>query len=181
MNHIVQQENPILRDVAMPVPISDIGSDKIKQIITDMQLAMHTEKDGIAIAAPQIGNALRIFVVSGARLNQVDPKNSKDQKDLVFINPEIIRFSREKKAMEEGCLSVRWIYGMVKRATKVTIKAYDENGKLFERGAGGILAQIFQHEMDHLEGILFTDIAEETWELSQKEIDAIKSENQKKL
>ena len=61
--------------------------------------------------------------------------------------------------MEEGCLSVRWLYGQVDRSERVTLRAYDEKGKKLERGASGLLAQIFQHEVDHLDGILFTDKA----------------------
>jgi peptide deformylase len=61
--------------------------------------------------------------------------------------------------MEEGCLSLRWLYGKVKRSARVTVEAYDEEGKKFSRGAGGLLAQIFQHEIDHLNGRLFIDTA----------------------
>ena len=85
--------------------------------------------------------------------------------DLVFINPEIINLSKKKRKMEEGCLSVRWLYGQVNRHEKVTIKAYDENGKLMTVGASGLLAQIFQHEIDHLNGILFIDKAENVRDL----------------
>ena len=61
--------------------------------------------------------------------------------------------------MEEGCLSVRWLYGKVKRSEKATVRAHDETGKIFTKGASGLLAQAFQHEVDHLNGILFTDKA----------------------
>ena len=82
--------------------------------------------------------------------------------DQIFINPVITKESKEKKWMEgEGCLSVRLVYGKVKRSTKVTLRAHDEKGKLFERGASGILAHIFQHEVDHLNGILFIDKAKD--------------------
>ena len=71
---------------------------------------------------------------------------------------------------EEGCLSVRWKYGKVKRAQKATISALDENGKQFERGASGILAQVFQHETDHLDGKLFIDLARDVHDLPPEEI-----------
>ena len=80
-------------------------------------------------------------------------------KDLFFINPKISKLSREKDWVPEGCLSVRWLYGMTFRSKKATITAYDENCKKFTRGASGLLAQIFQHECDHLDGILFVDRA----------------------
>ncbi|MBI2086895.1 MAG: peptide deformylase [Candidatus Zambryskibacteria bacterium] len=160
---IVGKNAAILRKIAKPVPLKDIGSKKIGSIITRMKRALHTEKDGVAIAAPQIGISLRIFVVSGEALAMVKKKKvdpTKELNDLVFINPEIIKSSKKKKGVEEGCLSVRWLYGQVLRHEKVIIKAYDESSKAVTVGASGLLAQIFQHEIDHLNGILFTDKAE---------------------
>ena len=78
---------------------------------------------------------------------------------MVFINPKISKLSREKEWLPEGCLSVRWLYGNTLRSKKATVTAYDENGKKFTRGASGLLAQIFQHETDHLKGVLFIDKA----------------------
>lgn len=167
---ILQHDNPILRKKAENVPISSINSPHIKNIIDDMTRAMADQKDGIAIAAPQIGIQLRIFVISGNLLKQADTSYNGETGYLVFINPEILKFSREKKELEEGCLSVRWLYGKVKRSTRVTLRAYNEKGEKIERGASGLLAQIFQHEVDHLNGILFTDTAENVWEMSKEEI-----------
>lgn len=166
---ILQKDAPILREKAGEVPISEIGSEKIRRVINDMKKAMAGEKDAVAIAAPQIGAPFRIFAVSGKVLEKdakvesaADGKEDEKKKhdDMVFINPEITRRSRKKVTMDEGCLSVRWWYGGVERAEKATIKAHDENGKIFTRGASGLLAQIFQHETDHLDGVLFTDKAE---------------------
>ncbi len=163
-NKILGKDAPVLREIAKPVSIKSIGSKNIQNIIEKMKEAVHAEEDGVAIAAPQIGESLRIFVVNGKALALAKKvKNVEDNKefeDLVFINPEIIKLSKKKKKMEEGCLSIRWLYGQVKRSEKVTIRAYDENGKPQERGASGLLAQIFQHEIDHLNGILFIDKAE---------------------
>ena len=78
---------------------------------------------------------------------------------MVFINPKISKISKEKEWMPEGCLSVRPIYGKTWRSKKTTVTAYDENGIKFQRGASGLLSQIFQHETDHLNGILFIDHA----------------------
>ena len=75
---------------------------------------------------------------------------------------------KTKQVMEEGCLSVRWLYGEVKRATKATVTAYDITGKKFTRSSSGLLAQIFQHEIDHLDGILFTDKTKELKEYQPK-------------
>ncbi|MEI6057920.1 MAG: peptide deformylase, partial [bacterium] len=91
--------------------------------------------------------------------------------DVTFINPEITRLSREKHEVEEGCLSVRWLYGKMKRSKKASVRAYDENGKRFERGASGLLAQIFQHETDHLEGVLFIDHAYDVQEVLPEDME----------
>lgn len=159
MANIVQRDEPILRKTALKVPVSEISSSKIQKVISDMREAMNSQDDGVAIAAPQIGHALRIFIVSDKILKEADPEYKSIGKDLVFINPEITKLSRSKHDVEEGCLSVRWKYGKVKRSIKATIKGYNELGEMVERGASGLLAQIFQHEKDHLEGILFTDTA----------------------
>ncbi|MBX4181552.1 peptide deformylase [Candidatus Parcubacteria bacterium] len=167
------KKSAVLREVAKPVPLSDIGSKKIGDLISKMKKALHAEEDGVAIAAPQVGESLRIFVVSGGAIQlskgkkEVDPEE--ELNDLVFINPEIIKVSKRKKKMEEGCLSVRWLYGEVERHEKATITAYDENGKRVTLGASGLLAQIFQHETDHLNGILFIDKAENIRDLPPTE------------
>lgn len=159
MINIVQVDEPILRECAQTVPVKDITSSKFQKIIENMKTAMSSQKDGVAIAAPQIGEPFRIFVVSDAVMKEADEDYKSIGKDLVFINPEIIKLSRDKHDVEEGCLSVRWKYGKVKRAIKATIKGYNELSEKVERGASGLLAQIFQHEIDHLDGILFIDKA----------------------
>jgi peptide deformylase len=161
---IVQKGEPILRLQAMPVPLSEITSPQITKVIKRMTEALYQEEDGVAIAAPQIGESLRIFIVSGKILSPHYPDllpGEEPVPDLVCINPEIIKLSKQKKKMAEGCLSVRWLYGNVKRSTKATIQAYNQDGIRFTRGGAGLLAQIFQHETDHLNGILFIDTAED--------------------
>lgn len=176
---IISKEDPILRQKAELVPKEDIESEKIKKIIENMKTAVHREKDGIAIAAPQIGEPYQIFLINADLLRQADPTFTGD-KDLVFINPVITRLSKEKKEVDEGCLSVRWIYGKVKRSVRATVKALNEKGEIFERGASNILAQIFQHEVDHLNGILFIDKTKKFIELTEEEIKQIqKDENRK--
>ena len=95
-------------------------------------------------------------------------KNDGDLKkyeDMVFINPKILKLSKSTKMMDEGCLSVRYLYGKVKRSQKAMVEAYNENGKRFTKGGSGILAQIFQHEIDHLNGVLFIDTAVDVQDL----------------
>lgn len=183
---IVQKENKILRKVAKEVPIEDIKSRKIETIIRRMTKALEGQEDGVAIAAPQIGENLRIFIISKRLFEIMDEEKVKSRSkrenleafakekpeyiDMIFINPEIIKTSKEKKEMEEGCLSVRWLYGKVKRAQKTLVKAYDENGKLFTMGGSGLLSQAFQHEIDHFDGVLFIDKASDLKEIPPPDI-----------
>lgn len=170
MKQIVQKENKVLRQIAKEVPISQITSPKIKAIVAEMQDALAAESDGVALAAPQIAVSLRIFVISplayeihaDGRRNA--PKNIDSQK-LVFINPRIVSRSLDRKNMDEGCLSVRPWYGKVRRSSRATVEAYDENGNKFRMKGSGLIAQIFQHEIDHLEGILFIDKAKNLVEI----------------
>jgi peptide deformylase len=173
---IVQKGTPVLRQIAEKVHVSEIKTEKIQNILKDMSNALETQDDGVAIAAPQIGLALRIFVVSRKveimmkKLEDAPESERAGIKDGVYINPEIKKLSKTKKLMDEGCLSVRPIFGKVERATKATVTAYDENGKKFTKGASGLLAQIFQHETDHLNGVLFVDKATELKEVLPEQV-----------
>jgi peptide deformylase len=184
MKKIVQKGEPVLRQIAEEVPLKDIGTPKINKILKEMSDSLATQDDGVAIAAPQIGYSVRIFTVSHkifegdfmkTRSEQLGKKRSGDDtteskqtglkvQDLVFINPVITKLSKEKVWVPEGCLSVRWLYGKTHRHKKASIEAYDEAGKKFKMGGSGLLAQIFQHETDHLNGILFVDHAKEVKE-----------------
>ncbi len=169
MTDIIQKENPILRQIAKEVHIKEIKSKEIQKVISDMKKSLRAQKDGVAIAAPQIGVSLRIFVVSGKVFDMQDnvfDENAKQiNDDLVCINPVLGKLSKEKHEVEEGCLSVRYLYGKIIRSKKATIKAINENGEKFTRGASGLLAQIFQHETDHLDGVLFIDHAKDLVDL----------------
>lgn len=167
MKEIVQQDNKVLRKIAEQVLIKDISSTKIQKIITEMKVSLLSQHDGVAIAAPQIGYSVRIFVVSGRIFDErfkrgtgIPANEPADKPDMVFINPEFVKRSKKMKMLPEGCLSVRWLYGNVKRSTNATMTAYDEHSKKFTKVGSGLLAQIFQHETDHLDGILFIDKAE---------------------
>lgn len=171
MRSIVQVGNPVLREVAKDVPIADIHTKEIRSLIADMKSLLAKEEYGVALAAPQVGESLRLFVVSGAAIlhrKRSDIKENNDgdyggeldgmpEEDELYINPVLTKVSRKRLEKHEGCLSVRGKWGMVLRAEKATITALDANGKKVVRGASGFLAHIFQHEMDHLNGILYTD------------------------
>ncbi|MFA6524165.1 MAG: peptide deformylase [Candidatus Paceibacterota bacterium] len=168
MRTIVQKEDKVLRQKAKELSVREITTPKIQKILKEMSISLKSQNDGVAIAAPQIGYSLSIFIVSGKIFDKDFirgeglPKEKKEiPKDLIFINPEISKLSREKEWLPEGCLSVRWLYGKTHRSKKATVTAYDENGKKFTRGASGLLAQIFQHETDHLDGTLFIDHAKD--------------------
>jgi peptide deformylase len=184
---IVSEGHPALRQVAEAIPLKEIGSAHINNVIEAMKAALISQEDGIGLAAPQIGIPLRIFIVSKKIFSGESPSHelSSDEStsakststkspvvdDAVFINPVIVKESKEKKWMEgEGCLSVRWVYGKVRRSTKVTLRAYNEHGQVVERGAGGLLAHIFQHEVDHLNGVLFIDKAKDLEKVDPAEV-----------
>ena len=141
-----------LRATARAVKKAEFGSKYLLDVISAMKEALTREHDGVAIAAPQIDLPLRLFVLS-ERAYELKAK----WKPLVFINPKITKTSKKIEEMHEGCLSVRWIYGKTKRYSRVTLEAYDENGNKFSFGASGLISQIFQHEEEHLDGILFID------------------------
>ena len=156
---ILQRENKILREKAKR--IDDLKSPEIKALIKKMAEAMFAEPDGIGIAAPQVGAGIRIFLVAKDILRGLprQVKASQTAGFFVFINPVIKNTSSKKDKDTEGCLSVRGYYGEVARPEKITVEYFDEFGKKHTRGASGLFARVIQHELDHLEGILFTDKA----------------------
>lgn len=137
-----------------------------------MKTLLEKEKHGVALAAPQVGEPLRIFVISERVLNSKEHEKEEiidPETPLIYINPEVVRTSRLKRKKHEGCLSIRGKWGVVPRTEKMTIRAYNEHGQLFTRGASGFLAHIFQHEMDHLDGILYIDKATELYDEEAQE------------
>ena len=174
---IPQENNPALREMAQVIPLADITSKRIQTLISDMKRLLAKEEHGVAIAASQVGEAVQLFVVSGRALAQRSNEEDEDDvekgtpimPDQIYINPVLSKMSRAKKEKHEGCLSIRGKWGMVARAEKATIVAYDETGQKCTRGASGFLAHVFQHEMDHLAGILYTDKAKKVYDDTEKE------------
>ncbi len=161
MAKLVPENHPALHAIAEEISSEEFSDGTVTKILKDMRTALNTYKvDGftaVAIAAPQIGISKRIFMIE-------DQSKDRDAlPSMVAINPVIVKYSKKTHEVGEGCLSIPEYYGIVRRSTNVTIRATDENGKVFERGAGTLLAQIIQHEYDHLDGILFTDRAEQVW------------------
>ena len=161
-HHIVVEGDPVLRATAKAVEPSEFNGKELKALIATMSKALRDEPYGVGNAAPQIGVSKRIFLVRGFVLANMrrDDVGADKVEDKAFINPSIIRRSKKKVAIEgEGCLSVPEVYGTVTRSIKVTVRAQDETGKKFERGGADVLAEIFEHECEHLDGILFIDHA----------------------
>lgn len=160
---IVQDGAPVLRSVSAPVPEAMFGAPELQKLVDAMALALDGEPDGVAIAAPQIGVPYRLFLVRYDRVIEPPPEGEPPHPPEigVYANPSFVKTSRKRSLMDEGCLSVRGFYGKVLRHERATVHAQDANGAAFERGGGGLLAQIFQHEIDHLNGILFIDHAQD--------------------
>lgn len=148
LNIEIGKENKILRTISKEV--ANIKNPEIQGLISDMQTTLRATKNGIALAAPQVGKNVRIFVV----LNEFDLNQT------VFINPQILQISADEKLLDEGCLSLPDISGKILRATSLKIQAQNQNGRVFKVKVSGLAAQIFQHEIDHLDGVLFIDKAE---------------------
>lgn len=168
-----EHENPVLRIHATPIPLESIQSPETQALIKEMKKLLLKEEYGVALAAPQVGESIRLFIVSGRALARAAQDEDDEEEpvplpDQVYINPELTNVSRKKTDKHEGCLSVRGKWGMVPRYEKATVRAYDEQGRRFTRGASGFLAHIFQHEMDHLDGILYTDKAVELYDDDKK-------------
>jgi methionyl-tRNA formyltransferase len=160
MKPIVQDGEPVLRTLASEVPSKLFNTPELREMLKDMEEALDAEVDGVALAAPQIALPYRIFIVRYDRMEGPPQDGSTQAPEVgIFINPVLQKTSKKKVELDEGCLSVRGYYGKTDRHERATVEAYDERGVRFTRGAGGILAQAFQHELDHLNGVLFIDHA----------------------
>lgn len=157
MKAIIQIDNPVLRDISSPIPLPEISSDKIQTLITDVKKALDSQDDGVGISAVQIAQPHRLFILSH-KAYEAEKKTAPSQY-RIFINPMIMKTSKDTQIFEEGCLSIRGVYGDVERPFAITVQAYNENGEMFIEQANGFVAQVIQHEMDHLNGILFIDKA----------------------
>jgi len=146
--------DPVLKQKAKRVRTID-GS--IKKLIRDMIETMHAEPGRVGLAAPQIGVPLRVIVIG-----------IPEEEDIALINPQIVR-RRGERLIDEGCLSVPGYFGQIKRAESVTVKGRDQNGKEIRIKADGLLAQVLEHEVDHLNGTLYLDYLESMEQLRKIE------------
>jgi peptide deformylase len=149
---ILEAGEPILRQKAKR--IKSFGP-AVESMVKDMRTSMH-EADGLGLAAPQIGIPLRLIIIETPAETDEEGLEIHPGELYVYCNPEIIQASGEEED-QEGCLSVPGYVGMVKRATCVTVKGEDPKGRKIRMRAEGLLARAFQHEIDHLDGVLFID------------------------
>ena len=146
LRHIITLPDPKLRLVSEPVLRID---DPIRKLIDDMIETMH-DAPGIGLAAIQIAEPIRLLVVDVA-------KKEEPPAPQVFVNPEILWRSDERSTYEEGCLSIPEYYAEVERPASVRVRGLDRDGQDREVLAEGLLATVLQHEIDHLDGVLFID------------------------
>lgn len=152
---IADDSDPLLRQISLPVEINDIKSIKTKGLVEDMFATMYAAS-GIGLAAPQIRILKRImvFYLPATR----DDINGVGIPETVLINPEMTVLDDSQLIDFEGCLSVPGKRGRVKRYRKIKYSGYDVDGNLVEREAEGWHARLFQHEFDHLNGVLYPDL-----------------------
>ncbi len=152
---ILKHPDPMLRRKAKRVSHID---ESLNRLIDDMIETMY-QASGAGLAAPQVGVSLKIAVIG-----------MPEEEVIVLVNPEVVKKTGERVVVE-GCLSVPGYRGEIKRAEKVTVKALDRNGKAFRIKADDLLAEVLEHEIDHLNGILYIDLLESTDQLEKIEMD----------
>lgn len=161
---IIQPDNPVLRQKARRVREFD---KNLHKLLDDMIETMH-DADGVGLAAPQIAVSQRIIVVELPD----DPEDDRfgEQAGVFYevINPEIIKASNEEVEGVEACLSIPGYFGTVDRKTSIVVRGADRNGKEIRIKAYDWLARVFQHEIDHLDGVLFIDKANDVWQAGEE-------------
>lgn len=155
-----KEENKLLRKKAEPFDFKAMSRREIGELTRRMRRIMK-EANGIGLAANQIGLPFRMFVA--------EVPSGDATKFYAVFNPKIIKAEREKAVAEEGCLSVPGVYGDVSRPEKIILTGEDANGRPVKIKAWGLLARVFQHEVDHLDGTLFIDKAKGLYRVTDRE------------
>ena len=163
VREIVTLPDPVLRRKARTVT----KFDKDLQTLVDDMIETMREAPGVGLAAPQVGVSERVIVVEYAEEEEVEegeePKKV-EPKLYAMVNPEIVKASPDTIMGVEGCLSIPTLVGEVERAEEIRIKGFNRHGQPMKLKADGWLARIFQHEIDHLNGVVFTDLATKVWQ-----------------
>lgn len=169
LREIVFLPEPILRRKAKPVT----KFDKDLQTLIDDMIETMRDAPGVGLAAPQINISQQLAVVEYAEGEDEEEENEdappKPKKLYVLINPEIVKTSEEKVMGIEGCLSIPGLQGEVERFQSIQVKALNRHGQPVKLKVDGWTARIFQHEIDHLNGVLFTDLATRVWKPREDE------------
>ncbi len=165
IREIVTPPNPTLRQRAHKVRRI---TPEIAQLIDDLVETMRVAP-GVGLAAPQIDVSLRVIVVEYAEGSEDEEAPEKPPKLYTVINPEITRTSKDRVLGNEACLSLPGYFGEVERYERVTVKGLNRHGQDFKLKTSGWLARIFQHEIDHIEGILYIDRATQVWRVEEQE------------
>ena len=165
LRKIITVPNNVLRQKAHPVKKFN---KELHTLIDDMTETMR-DAPGVGLAAPQIGILEQVIVIEFG--DEEDPEAP--SKLYAVVNPEIVRASDEKVMGVEGCLSIPGIVGDVERSTSVMVRGQNRNGKKVKYKLDGWVARIFQHEIDHLSGVLFTDLAESVWQPEEDYVDNV--------
>ncbi len=159
---VTLEPNPILHRKGRDLVVAELATPEIRKLIKNMTETMYV-KDGVGIAAPQVGQSLQLCVIA----KKFSPLNN--QEDLVLINPTWKKMSILKVWDNEGCLSVPLIYGEVKRYTKIKVQTLNQFGEKIEFIVKDFPARIVQHEVDHLNGILFIEKAKKLQKIKTSE------------
>lgn len=162
---IIQLGDPILRQKATLV--ENVSDERIQKLIDDLTTTV-AQANGVGIAAPQVAESCRLFIVA-SRPNPRYP-NAPEMEPTAMINPKIIAHSTEIVKGWEGCLSIPGIRGLVPRSQAIEVEYTDRNGKLQKQEFTDFVARIFQHEYDHLDGIVFLDKLESTLDIVTEQI-----------
>jgi peptide deformylase len=162
---IIQLGDPILRQKATLV--ENVSDERIQKLIDDLTTTV-AQANGVGIAAPQVAESCRLFIVA-SRPNPRYP-NAPEMDPTAMINPKIIAHSTEIVKGWEGCLSIPGIRGLVPRFQAIEVEYTDRNGKLQKQDFTDFVARIFQHEYDHLDGIVFLDKLESTLDIVTEQI-----------
>lgn len=157
---IVLEPSPILHQRSKNLTPAEAISPQIQELANDMIETMYA-KDGVGLAAPQVGESIQLCVIS-------KECTGKKKKDLVLINPDWQKASPFKLTDMEGCLSAPRIYGEVKRYKKIKVNALGRNGKVIQFIASDLFARVVQHEVDHLQGHLFIEKAKNLREITRE-------------
>jgi len=144
----IKKNEKFLRTPTVHFDFSKYSKKEVRELVKTMRQAMQ-EAEGIGLSANQIGMNIKVFVAKV------------ENKFYAVFNPELTQLSKEKISLDEGCLSIPGLYGAVERPERVVLKGLDQNGKSLKIKAWGLLARVFQHEVDHLSGKLFIDKAKQ--------------------